>query len=101
MTGGCLPESSETDPLQAGRCSSRAVSSADKPYPPSTVFFFTYTATPEISTPALHDALPIWNVVDAANPAALGSQVHDTATVTSGIDGFAPSGTVTYHLYSG
>ena len=42
------------------------------------------------------------NVVDAdSNKAALGTKLHDTATVTSGNNAFVISGTVSYQRYSG
>ena len=96
-----VPDSSETDPLQAGRYSYQAVYSGDDNYATSTgpcePFKVAQASSSTDTVVKDHGG----NVVDAENPAALGSQVHDTATVTSGNDSFTPSGTVTYHLYSG
>src|ERR1022692_5200504 len=39
-------------------------------------FFFNYTATTEIYTLSLHDALPIWNL---SRPTQLGPAIHDQA----------------------
>ena len=101
LSGGNVPDSSETDPLQAGSYSYQAVYSSDNNYATSTgpcePFKVAQASSSTDTVVKDHDG----NVVDAANPAALGSQVHDTATVTSGNDSFTPSGTVTYHLYSG
>src|SRR3712207_7624933 len=38
----------------------------------SSIFFFNDTATTEIYTLSLHDALPIWNMFRTANPYAVG-----------------------------
>ena len=101
MSGGNVPDSSETDPLAAGSYSYQAVYSGDNNYATSTgpcePFKIAQASSSTDTVVKDHGG----NVVDAANPAALGSQVHDTATVTSGNDSFTPSGTVTYHLYSG
>ena len=101
MSGGNVPDSSETDPLAAGSYSYQAVYSGDNNFAGSTgpcePFKIAQASSSTDTVVKDHGG----NVVDAANPAALGSQVHDTATVTSGNDSFTPSGTVTYHLYSG
>src|SRR5215471_4259196 len=101
MSGGNVPDSSETDPLQAGSYSYQAVYSGDDNFAGSTGPCEPFKVAKADSSTATVVKDHNGDVVDAQNPAVLGSQVHDTATVTSGNDSFTPSGTVTYHLFSG
>src|ERR1039457_7318699 len=55
------------------------------------IFFFNDTATTEIYTLSLHDALPIW-----PNPSATSGTVIFTNTVTSA-SGTPTNGTVTFY----
>src|SRR5437763_590731 len=59
------------------------------PHQPSS-FTSQIAANTAIYTLSLHDALPI-----------LGTQVHDTATVTSGNNSFVIGGTVSYQRFTG
>ncbi len=100
LTGaGLVPNSSETDPLQAGSYSYKAVYSGDSNYTGSTGACEPFKIAQAGSQTATVVKDHAGVTVDAANPAVLGSQVHDTATVTA--SPFTATGTVTYHLYSG
>ncbi len=96
---GNVPDSSETDPLQAGSYSYRAVYSGDSNYNgsngPCEPFKIALADSSTDTVVKDHAG----NVVDANTPAALGSKVHDTATVTA--SPFTATGNLTYHLYSG
>jgi hypothetical protein len=100
--GGAVPNSSPTVPLTPGSYSYRAVYNGNTNYNTATGDcepFKVAKGTPSIST-VVKDAGG--TTVDNANPAALGSQVHDTATLSGGTAGFSFDGTatVTYSLYT-
>ncbi len=101
LSAGAVPNSGTQGPLGAGNYSFQATYSGDGNFAGSTgpcePFSLGLLDTSTATVVKDHGG----NVVDAANPAALGSQVHDTATVSGQVDGIVPSGTVTYHLYTG
>jgi uncharacterized repeat protein (TIGR01451 family) len=94
-----VPDSSETSALTAGSYSYQAVYSGDGNYNGSTGDCEPFKIAKADSSTATvvkdHDG----TTVDAAHPAALGSKVHDTATVTA--SPFTATGSVTYHLFTG
>ena len=99
LSGGLVPNSSETAALAAGSYSYQAVYTGDSNYTGSTGACEPFKIAQAGSATATVVKDHNGGTVDAANPAALGSKVHDTATVTA--SPFTATGTVTYHLYSG
>ena len=102
---GNVPQSDTEGPLAAGDYSFEAqyFSGDDPNYTDSDVSacepFSVSKASSSTATVVKDHA---GNVVDnGQHPAALGTKVHDTATVSSGNGSFTPSGSVTYQLYSG
>ena len=100
LSAGAVPNSGTQGPLGAGNYSFQATYSGDENFIGSTV---PVSPSPSVSSTSTATVVKDHggNVVDAANPAALGSQVHDTATVSGQVGEIVPTGTVTYHLYSG
>jgi uncharacterized repeat protein (TIGR01451 family) len=99
LSSGNVPDSAETSALHAGDYSYQAVYSGDGNYTGSTGACEPFSIAQAGSSTATVVKDHSGTVVDHANPAALGSMVHDTATVTAGP--FTATGTVTYQLYSG
>jgi uncharacterized repeat protein (TIGR01451 family) len=99
MSGGNVPHSSATDPLQAGDYSYQAVYSGDSNYATS-------TGDCEPFSVAKGNSSITTTVFDAKTNAAwsgtesTGASAYDTSTVSPS-DGFTATGTVTYQLFSG
>jgi large repetitive protein len=96
---GDVPNSDATGPLAAGSYSFQAVYSGDNNYATSTGSCEPFTVNQASSSTDTVVKDHAGDVVDTANPAAFGSKVHDTATVTA--NPFTATGTVTYQLYTG
>src|SRR5205823_6014520 len=99
-----VPDSAETAGLGAGNYSYQATYSGDGNYSGSTGACEPFTVNPATTTTAtvVKDNASPANVVDSgSHKAALGTKVHDTATVTSGNNAFTIGGTVSYQLYTG
>ena len=94
-----MPDSAETAALQAGSYGYQAIYSGDGNYNGSTGACEPFAISKAGSATATVVKDHSGATVDVANPAALGSKVHDTATVTA--SPFTATGTVTYQLYSG
>ncbi|MGO9028778.1 MAG: beta strand repeat-containing protein [Acidimicrobiales bacterium] len=99
ISGGTAPNSATTAALAAGTYSYQATYSGDSSYDGSSSSCDTFTvgtATSAVGT-AVDDAgtSSAWSGTEVT-----GAQAYDTATVT-GIEGFTPTGSVTYDLYDG
>jgi hypothetical protein len=102
LSNGLAAHSNTEGPLQAGNYSFEAQYSAgnDQNYTdsaPSSCEPFAVAKADSATATVVKDGAG--HTVDQADPAALGSKVHDTATVTAAP--FTATGTVTYQLYSG
>ena len=99
VSAGNVPASDTTDPLGGGTYSFDAHYSGDSNYTSVTSACEPFTVDPA-------DPAASTTVFDAAKSAAwsgtevTGATAYDTSTVT-GVEGFTPTGTVTYTLYSG
>jgi hypothetical protein len=98
LSGGVVPDSSTHGPLMAGSYSFIAIYSGDPNYAGSTSAVEPLTVSKGSST----SATVIKNASNTAitNPVALGTTVHDTATVTTTPNPFAATGTVTYEFFT-
>src|SRR6185437_8638250 len=99
-SNGSVPDSS-AQTLGAGSYSYQATYNGNSNYSPKTGDcepFKVSTATPGISTTVKDSS---GNTVDNANPAALGTAVHDTATLSGQVGTFSFNGTatVTYSFF--
>ena len=98
MSGGLVPDSSETAPLQAGSYSYQAVYSGDGNYAGSTGPCEPFSVDKGSSSTAT-------TVFDAATNAAwsgtesTGASAYDTASVSTS-DGFTATGSVSYRFFS-
>src|SRR4029077_11361230 len=99
LSSGSVPDSAETAALQAGSYSYQATYSGDSNYNGSTGACEPFQISKAGAATATVVKDHSGTTVDAANPAVLGSKVHDTATVTA--SPFTATGSVTYQLYSG
>src|SRR5438477_604954 len=102
MSTGTLPNSAETAALGAGNYSYQATYSGDGNYATSTGSCEPFT----VNAATRHTSMTFDGRSDVcsanlSNKAALGSQAHDTASVTSTNNAFTISGTVSYQLYTG
>src|SRR5437868_6187989 len=99
MTTGTVPNSAETAALGAGNYSYQATYSGDGNYATSTGSCepFTVNSASTTTSPLVNHPCPTRRSSDL-NKAALGSQAHDTASVTSTNNAFTISGTVSYQL---
>src|SRR5262249_8878542 len=99
MSGGLVPDSSETAALQAGSYSYQAVYSGDGNYNGSTGACEPFKIAKAESTTdtVVFDADT--NAPWSGNETT-GASSYDTATVTSGNDSFTPSGTVSYLFFT-
>src|SRR4029077_15462277 len=91
MASGNVPDSAQTAALAAGNYSYQATYSGDGNYSTSTGACEPFTvnpATPTTATIVKDSASPANTVDSGSNKAALGTQVHDTATVSSGNTSF-------------
>lgn len=95
---GSVPDSSTTAALAAGSHSFLASYSGDSNYAASTAAcepFAVAQASSAIATTVFDNATSsTWSGTETA-----GAEAYDTSTVT-GVDGFAPTGTVTYKLFT-
>jgi uncharacterized repeat protein (TIGR01451 family) len=98
MSGGNVPDSSETDPLQAGSYSYQAVYSGDNNYATSTGPCEPF----KIAQGLLTAATTIKNAADDSTVDGvlpLGSKVFDTTQLSGAVEGFDPTGTVSYRFF--
>src|SRR5437868_5945772 len=102
MVTGNQPGSSETAGLSAGNYSYQATYSGDGNFATSTGDCEPFTVNQASTTTATIVNDHANNVVDSgSNKAPLGTQVHDTSTVTSGNNSFVIGGTVSYQRFTG
>ena len=99
LTGGNVPSSAATAPLAGGTYSYLASYSGDANYgtAESTCQQFTVAAADPIVTNSVDDAA---TSMGWSGSETTGAQAFDTSIV-DGVDGFTPTGTVTYALYLG
>src|SRR5947208_3200334 len=97
MNNGNVPKSSETAGLAAGNYSYQATYLGDGNYATSTGDCEPFTLNQASTTTATIVNDHANSVVDSgSNKAALGTQAHDTATVSSGNNSFVIGGNVSY-----
>jgi uncharacterized repeat protein (TIGR01451 family) len=98
MSGGNVPDSSETDPLATGSYSYQAVYSGDSNFAGSTGPCEPFKVSPGSLTPSttIKNAADD-STVDGALP--LGSKVYDTTQLSGAVEGFDPTGTVSYRFF--
>ncbi len=99
MAGGLVPNSGSHGPLAAGSYSFKADYSGDSNYNGDSSACEPFSATradTNTSTVVIDEStgLPV------ISPAALGTSVHDTATVGTQVNGFVIGGSVTYYFYT-
>lgn len=99
LSGGNVPNSSQTAPLAAGTYGYLDTYSGDGVYLGGTGSCEVFTVAP--ATPRTQTQVEeAGGSTPWTGTEPTGSAAHDTATIT-GVPGFTPSGSVTYNLYSG
>ena len=98
LSNGLIPNSTPTNPLMAGNYGYQASYGGDGNYFSATSQCEPFTVLPPFVATALYTSSGVSIPVGSSVP--LGTSVYDTAVEMGTIDGFTPTGTVTYTFFS-
>ena len=98
LSNGLIPNSTPTNPLMAGNYGYQASYSGDSNYFSATSQCEPFTVLPPFVATALYTSTSV--SIPVGSSVSLGTPVHDTAGEMGTINGFTPTGTVTYTFFT-
>jgi hypothetical protein len=98
LSNGLIPNSTPTNPLMAGNYGYQASYGGDSNYFSATSQCEPFTVLPPFVATALYTSTSV--SIPVGSSVSLGTPVHDTAGEMGTINGFTPTGTVTYTFFT-